>query len=342
MNVSLAQTVVPDLPDTAVSNQRQLCLNPCLRHLSCAVTSPHDDLPRNQQGHPIQFHDRQGLPIRVYGRYGSVPEELHTQPGHHPLHDQRGNPIHATVYGQPVRVTNSHGKTPTITARVGGGVDIAPPAPASGPGCLLTVLTSAWLLASCLLGAATGALDYVIRHIFTAAEPHVPALGELHRWARDHPQIAEPLYIVILFGLTFSTIIYGVAAYKRRKHRQRSFTAAATPQMTYHPKRPPEPTPIPPNPPRAPRSRNTAGLLQLIPALCGCAPGIGRLYGRWTVLGTTQIIATMMSWLAACAFSRASDGLSLFIPALVYLWGVIDGIVVLSTRGPDGDGNPMT
>ncbi|UMG92920.1 TM2 domain-containing protein [Nocardioides sp. TF02-7] len=73
------------------------------------------------------------------------------------------------------------------------------------------------------------------------------------------------------------------------------------------------------------KERLTAGLLQLIISFLGF-PGIGRLYTGHTAVGLAQLIGAIVGWLLTCILV----GLPLAIG--MWLWGIIDGIVMLTSR----------
>jgi len=91
--------------------------------------------------------------------------------------------------------------------------------------------------------------------------------------------------------------------------------------------------------PLSDKSRTVAGLLQLVPGLVLGLNGLGRLYAGQVTLGAVQLAFTVVGWLAFwCGF------LLLFpfaVFAGVWLWAVIDGIVLLAGRPVDGQGRPL-
>ncbi|GHJ50681.1 hypothetical protein Cs7R123_80270 [Catellatospora sp. TT07R-123] len=92
-------------------------------------------------------------------------------------------------------------------------------------------------------------------------------------------------------------------------------------------------------PPQSDKSKVTAGLLQLLPGFLLGLGGIGRLYAGHTALGVTQLVATLIGWISLwCAFV-------LFVPVAIFtgvwLWFVIDGIVLMSGNPVDGQGRPL-
>jgi TM2 domain-containing membrane protein YozV len=91
--------------------------------------------------------------------------------------------------------------------------------------------------------------------------------------------------------------------------------------------------------PYSDKSRVVAGLLQLLPAFFFCLGGVGRLYAGQTALGTIQLVSSITAWIMlVCLFW-------LIIPILlfggVWLWGVIDGVIMLAGRPVDGYGRPL-
>lgn len=125
--------------------------------------------------------------------------------------------------------------------------------------------------------------------------------------------------------------------------------ASGSPEPVSHPQPPPGPFPYPPVPyvgyevdpmtgqPLSDKSRVAAGLLQLIPGACVSVGGIGRLYAGHTTLGIVQLGCSLVAWISiVCGL------FTLFIPWVVaaglWLWFVIDGIVLLAGRPVDGQG----
>ncbi|GAA2590298.1 hypothetical protein GCM10010399_20410 [Dactylosporangium fulvum] len=92
--------------------------------------------------------------------------------------------------------------------------------------------------------------------------------------------------------------------------------------------------------PYSDKNKLVAGLLQLLPSLFFLLGGIGRLYAGNIALGVTQLVlSVVVGWVAfVCGFF-------LFIPFLVsgglWLWFVIDGIMMLAGRPVDGEGRPL-
>jgi TM2 domain-containing membrane protein YozV len=89
--------------------------------------------------------------------------------------------------------------------------------------------------------------------------------------------------------------------------------------------------------PLSDKSKITAGLLQLVLGFLFTLGGVGRLYAGNTAIGVVQIVATAVAWSSFwCGF------FTLFIPwilwAGIWLWFVIDGIVMLVGRPVDGQG----
>lgn len=79
-----------------------------------------------------------------------------------------------------------------------------------------------------------------------------------------------------------------------------------------------------------------AGLLQLLPAVFFCLGGIGRLYAGQTGLGVVQLVCSVLAWIfLICLFWLI---VPIFLFAGMWLWGVIDGVVLLAARSVDGSG----
>ncbi|MBV1852071.1 hypothetical protein KUA19_18205 [Catellatospora sp. NEAU-YM18] len=92
------------------------------------------------------------------------------------------------------------------------------------------------------------------------------------------------------------------------------------------------------------KSKVVAGLLQLLPGFFMGLGGIGRLYAGHTTVGILQICATVVGWISFwCGFFL--NIFVLFIPFLIYgaiwLWFVVDGVVLLAGNPVDGQGRPL-
>ena len=91
--------------------------------------------------------------------------------------------------------------------------------------------------------------------------------------------------------------------------------------------------------PLSDKSKIIAGLLQIVPGFLFGLGGIGRLYAGNTVLGIAQIAATIIGWISFwCGFLLV---LPFFVFGAVWLWFVIDGIVMIAGRPVDGQGRPL-
>ncbi len=87
------------------------------------------------------------------------------------------------------------------------------------------------------------------------------------------------------------------------------------------------------------KSKVTAGLLQLLPGFLLALGGIGRLYAGNTTIGVIQLVATVIGWLSFwCGFLLI---VPFVISGAVWLWFVIDGILMLAGRPVDGQGRPL-
>jgi TM2 domain-containing membrane protein YozV len=83
--------------------------------------------------------------------------------------------------------------------------------------------------------------------------------------------------------------------------------------------------------PYSDKSKATAGLLQLLlPLLSIC--GVGRLYAGHVGIGLVQLIGMFVAWF----FSFFLIGIPFLIG--IWLWTVIDGIVILAGESTDGHG----
>jgi TM2 domain-containing membrane protein YozV len=88
--------------------------------------------------------------------------------------------------------------------------------------------------------------------------------------------------------------------------------------------------------PLSDKSKTVAGLLQLVPGFLLGLNGIGRLYAGQTTLGVIQLVATVVGWICFwCGFLLAFPFVVYFG---VWLWAVIDGIILLAGRPVDGQG----
>ena len=91
--------------------------------------------------------------------------------------------------------------------------------------------------------------------------------------------------------------------------------------------------------PLSDKSKVVAGLLQLLPAVFFGLGGIGRLYAGNTNMGILQIVATVIGWI--CFFCGFVFLLPFVVFAGVWLWFVIDGIVMLAGHPTDGQGRQL-
>lgn len=93
--------------------------------------------------------------------------------------------------------------------------------------------------------------------------------------------------------------------------------------------------------PYSDKTKLAAGLLQLLPSLFFGIGGIGRLYAGNIALGVTQLILSfVVGWVAFfCGFFL------FLIPWVItgglWIWFVIDGIMMLAGRPVDGQGRPL-
>lgn len=82
------------------------------------------------------------------------------------------------------------------------------------------------------------------------------------------------------------------------------------------------------------KSRTTAGLLQLLLPLVGVC-GVGRLYAGQTAIGLVQLIGFFVGVVLTGVL------LGFVIAPAIWLWSVVDGIVLLSSGGRDAYGRPL-
>jgi TM2 domain-containing membrane protein YozV len=88
--------------------------------------------------------------------------------------------------------------------------------------------------------------------------------------------------------------------------------------------------------PYSDKSKVTAGLLQLLLAAFLALPGIGRLYAGNTTMGGVQLGLAIVAWLGTiCA---AVLIVPIFLLIGVWIWGIVDGILLLTGRPIDGQG----
>jgi TM2 domain-containing membrane protein YozV len=91
--------------------------------------------------------------------------------------------------------------------------------------------------------------------------------------------------------------------------------------------------------PYSDKSKVVAGLLQLLLGFMFALGGVGRLYAGNTGMGVTQIIASVVGWISFfCGFVLIVPWV---ISAAVWLWFVIDGIMLLAGRPVDGQGRAL-
>lgn len=93
------------------------------------------------------------------------------------------------------------------------------------------------------------------------------------------------------------------------------------------------------NLPYSDKTKVVAGLLQLLPGALLLLGGIGRLYAGHTGLGVAQLLLSLVGWVCFVC------GLLLVLPFIItfglWVWFVVDGIVLLAGRSLDGQGRPL-
>jgi hypothetical protein len=94
--------------------------------------------------------------------------------------------------------------------------------------------------------------------------------------------------------------------------------------------------------PLSDKSKITAGLLQLLLGFVFALGGVGRLYAGHTTLGVIQLLASVVGWVMFwCGFLTVVLVVGI-VPFMIYgaiwLWFVIDGIVLMAGRPVDGQG----
>jgi TM2 domain-containing membrane protein YozV len=84
------------------------------------------------------------------------------------------------------------------------------------------------------------------------------------------------------------------------------------------------------------KTKVVAGILQLLPAIFVGIGGIGRLYAGQIGFGIAQLGITVLGWAAFwCGFLLI---LPFFVEGAIWVWFVIDGIVLLAGTPRDGEG----
>lgn len=79
------------------------------------------------------------------------------------------------------------------------------------------------------------------------------------------------------------------------------------------------------------KSKVTAGLLQILLPFVGIC-GVGRLYAGHTGIGLAQLLSMFIGGILVIVI------IGLFIVPAIWLWSVIDGIVMLTGQSRDGQG----
>jgi TM2 domain-containing membrane protein YozV len=88
--------------------------------------------------------------------------------------------------------------------------------------------------------------------------------------------------------------------------------------------------------PMSDKSKVVAGLLQLLLGGLLNLGGVGRLYAGHTALGIIQLILSVVSWvLLICLFVLI---VPIFLFVGMWIWSIIDGIVMLAGNPVDGQG----
>ena len=87
--------------------------------------------------------------------------------------------------------------------------------------------------------------------------------------------------------------------------------------------------------PYSDKQKTVAGLLQLLLAFVGIC-GVGRLYAGHTGLGLAQLLSMFVGYILVFVL------IGFFIVPAIWLWTVIDGIMILSSDAPkDGNGRVL-
>jgi TM2 domain-containing membrane protein YozV len=91
--------------------------------------------------------------------------------------------------------------------------------------------------------------------------------------------------------------------------------------------------------PLSDKSKIVAGLLQLLLGFFFALGGVGRLYAGNVGLGVAQLVATVIGWASfVCGFFLV---LPFVVSGAIWLWFVIDGIILLAGDSRDGQGRPL-
>lgn len=84
------------------------------------------------------------------------------------------------------------------------------------------------------------------------------------------------------------------------------------------------------------KSKVVAGLLQLLLGFLFALGGVGRLYAGNTGMGVAQLATSVVGWISFwCGFILVVPWV---ISGAIWLWFVIDGIMMLAGRPVDGQG----
>lgn len=82
------------------------------------------------------------------------------------------------------------------------------------------------------------------------------------------------------------------------------------------------------------KSRTVAGLLQiLLPFLSIC--GVGRLYSGHIAIGLIQMIGMFLAWVSAIFL------IGFLLVPVMWIWTVVDGILMLTGSVKDENGRPL-
>jgi TM2 domain-containing membrane protein YozV len=82
------------------------------------------------------------------------------------------------------------------------------------------------------------------------------------------------------------------------------------------------------------KSKTAAGLLQLLLSLIGI-PGVGRLYTGHLGLGLGQLLGMIVGYMLLIFL------VGFLIVPMIWIWGVVDGIVMLVGDPKDAQGRPL-
>ena len=124
--------------------------------------------------------------------------------------------------------------------------------------------------------------------------------------------------------------VYPQPGYGQPVYPQPGYGQPAYAQPAYNPAAPFGVDPIT-GIPYSDKSKVAAGLLQLLLPFIGIC-GVGRLYAGNITIGLTQLLCMFLGWFLLIFF------IGFFIIPAIWLWTVIDGILILAGQPKDAQG----